>query len=307
MNAFADWLFSVLLGWTGTAANSAWNAIVNNQGGIGGFFSRFWLPIVLLLVVGGTLLDYAVWFARWKPYLVWRSWLTRRRRERVMAHDAQQLERGQMDPGTQNTIADWVTTPQDHYPVYDLPYTGEQEAAPYWDAQPDQWVAPQQTEKWAYMPPQLEEVPLPLPPEHGQPEPYLPPAPVTPDMMPEPDPMPAPRPFYFPPIEEQSPESWFPQQHAAPYQEPPVDSPLPQAPVRKRRTERARQNRAATLLTNLRDRLGTAEDQESMIDGLPSPIREEDAFHEAVYPSNYRYQQPDANGHYNNQNGNGQP
>ena len=287
MNAFADWLFSVLLGWTGTAANSAWNTVVNNEGGISYFFSRYWLPIVVLLVLGGTLLDYAVWFARWKPYLVWRSWLTRRHRERALARDAHQLEQGEMDPTAQHTIADWVATPPEEYPVYDLPLQEEASAYPHWTDPSAQWVQPVQTDPWAYMPPAQQ------PAEDVQPTQFSWQTPVVPDAPEQSDtPTFDPAAYAQPYAElEAQQDVWFPEQ-VQPYQEPVPQPPAPQAPTRKRRSERGRQRRAKELFSQLRDRLGQQDDAESMIDGLPSPVREEDAFHEAVYPHNYRYNAP---------------
>ncbi len=294
MNAFADWLFSVLLGWTGGAANRAWNAIVNNDGGISGFFARFWLPIVLLLIVAGTLVDYAVWFARWRPYLVWRSWLTRRRRHRNMTQEAQQLAHGDMDPQTREAIADWVIAPQDYSVYADMP----QEVAepPYADYQaaPQDWPAPEETNNWAYMPPVQEAAPTPYPvpePAPEQPAAWYPaevPEPYLQDMPVDP-PAPVVPPFQFPREEEQAPMDWFSQLPVSPYQENTGNAPAPQSAPRRRRSERSRQTRALELLSNLRERLGTTEDEDSMIDGLPSPVKEQDAFHEAVYPTNYRY------------------
>lgn len=290
MNAFADWLFSILLGWTGTAANSAWNAVVNAAGGISTFFSRFWLPIVLLLILGGVMMDYIVWFARWRPYLVWRSWFTRRKRRRAYAEDAHQLEHGDMDAGTLNTIADWVATPQDQYPVYDLPgtaYEEEQWAAPH----PD-WAAPEQSEHWAHMAADQENQPP--PPSYGatwqQPamQPYAQPYPYS-----QPPPEPASQQTAFQhPFEAQQPGDWFAQGPADMNQQEAVEPPSPQQPRRRRRSERSRQRITRDLLETLRSRLSQAEDDEGMIDGLPSPVREEDAFHEAVYPQNYRYHMP---------------
>lgn len=82
MNAFADWLFSALLGWTGRAANSAWNAVTNGSGGFGRFFAHAWFPLLLILLAAGTLFDFGIWFFRWRPDRLWRSRKARRRASR---------------------------------------------------------------------------------------------------------------------------------------------------------------------------------------------------------------------------------
>jgi len=328
VNAFADWLFNLMFGWMGTAANSAWNAVVNSTSGTGSFFSRYWLGIVLLIIIGGTVLDYAVWLVRWRPYLVWRSWLTRRLRSRRLQQTAQDLEYTDMDDHTLNTIADWVSTPQEAYPLdglqqqglSPLPYAdmsadagypveyvdpnsvpvggyGQQGAAYpplYPPVQPDAWQPPDLGTQDAYQP-------APLWQEHT-PAQYTPPADI--DYSPQAAP---PQPLYPDSFEADdlslAPEpgnGWggFTQGENL--------APAPSGEGRRRRSDRSSRMRSAQrLFDGLRERLQT-EDEEGMIDGLPSPVRQEDAFHEAVYPNSYRYQQPDYHGHANH-NGQEQP
>ena len=57
MNFIADSLFSVLLGWTRSLFNDLWNMITNDSSGFTGFLQRFWLPIILILLIGATLID----------------------------------------------------------------------------------------------------------------------------------------------------------------------------------------------------------------------------------------------------------
>lgn len=323
MNAFADWLFNVLFGWMGTAANSAWNAVVNSTGGMGSFFSQYWLGIVLLLIIGGTVLDYLVWFVRWRPYLVWRSWLTRHRRSRSLQQTAQDLEHTDMDPNTLNTIADWVATPQDAYPLDGLhagalPYADDPQAAGY-NARAYNPPAPPYPEQGEAMPPLMQQAPS----QVWQPQPMdeqdvYQPAPLWGTPAPIPEEPPYAPPAYTAPVYPGQP--YAPQQplYAEDFEgdnlslapEPasawpdftrPQGEPVP-GPAeggRRRRSDRGGRMRSAKRLFNgLREHL-QPEDDESMIDGLPSPVRQEDAFHEAVYPNSYRYQQPDYN--HNNQ------
>lgn len=321
MNAFADWLFSVMFGWMGTAANSAWNAVVNATSGTGSFFSRYWLCIVLLIIIGGTVLDYAVWLVRWRPYLVWRSWLTRRRRTRHLQRTAQDLEHTDMDDQTLNTIADWVSTPQDAYPLDGLypepspiPYANAPQAAGYIPTEfidPNSAPAVPYNQQIASYPPSY-----PQPADHGwqpsaqnayQPAPLWPPAAPVQYMPPEPDTMPqaAPPQTLYP--EAFKTDSFSPAEEVSnpwgnDFSQPEDFSPSPASASRRRRSEKNRRLRSAQrLFSGLKEHLQN-EDQESMIDGLPAPVRQEDAFHDPVYPSTYRYQQPDYNS-INNQNG----
>ena len=74
MNAFADSLFSMLFGWLRALVQGLWNAV--SSGGLGGFFTWLgdhWLWVVLILVLGATVLDFVIWFIRWRPYLVWKT------------------------------------------------------------------------------------------------------------------------------------------------------------------------------------------------------------------------------------------
>ena len=265
MNAFADWLFSVLLGWTSTAANSVWNSVVNAAGSISGFFTRFWLPIVILLILGGTLLDYTVWFVRWRPYLVWRSWLRRRSRHRKDAAAIHELDRSNMDDGTLNTIAGWVASPQDAQPV-------EQVSSSFY-AQ-DGYAA----------------TPLIFEQEQVQHTPYFQPVQEEPALQePFPDAYEEQLPFAPDDLHQAPAVSWEIPPVAYPYSE--EEQSLSPAPARRRRrSDLTRGATARMLLDSLKDRIGQVEDEDSMLDGLPSPVRPEDAFHEPVYPPNYRYQ-----------------
>lgn len=284
MNAFANWLFSVLLGWTGTFANGIWNTVMNESGGISDFFSRFWLPIVLIMIIGGTVLDYTIWFIRWRPYLVWRSWLSRSRRQRDTREAARMLETTQMDDQTMNTIADWVATPQDQGPVYDM----SQEA---WQAQ---GYEPSYEAHAAYEPDYAQ--PQMMPADDWSPQ-EAPPHSAY-EEIPYEQPVAKPLPFQ-PAYHDAEPPAFYQPEPVPQYwqQETAYAAPREQAqaqpgqPIgRRRRSERQRERAAAGFLTGLRERITSSDEEESMLDGLPAPIRQEDAFHEAVYPQGYRYQ-----------------
>ncbi len=371
MNAFADWLFRALLGWTGQAANSIWNAVVNSAGGISDFFSRYWLGVLLVLIIGGTVLDYAVWFARWRPYLVWRSWLHRRKRRRMQTDAARSLDQGQMDEQAQSALAGWAAVPQDQSPVNDLydtppPYaTWQQPWQPQWPREQAQQPPVWQEEPAVYAPPANGQPagPWAAAPSAYQPDqnPYAPGAEAAPWQpgpedagYAEPDPEQTFRPPWAVPQqgaaiswqqdsvplplgdgnipyadEPGQPLVWPGQLHYQPLDNeealaPGAVAPLsadsfddslapglaaelyeqpwdpraqePQRPSRRRRTERAKPSGVTRLLSSLKNQLTADNAEETMLDGLPSPVDQQDAFHEAVYPQNYRYQMPHENG-----------
>jgi hypothetical protein len=314
MNAFANWLFSVLLGWTGTLANSVWNTVVNAAGGISDFFSHFWLPIVLVMILAGTVLDYAVWFARWRPYLVWRSWLNRHLRSRHEQRAAHSLEYNEMDDRTLGTIADWVQTPQDQSPVYALDGT-QQDYISH-----NSYTYPQQN---PYM---LNEQPVPYSPYPPNQSPSYDNQLLVTDEAPYDAPAGS---SYFTPVQEYAqtgdaalPFNGYAQpQESLHYED--FDNPdapwtlddgfaetnaaqvpapeLSQGPLRNRRSLREKQrSKPLHFLSDLRQRIAQPDSEEGMLDGLPSPVNRQDAFHEAVYPQGYRYQDP------NNRPGGGQ-
>ncbi len=306
MNAFANWLFSLLLGWTGTLANSVWNAVVNAAGGISDFFTRFWFPIVLIMILAGTVLDYAVWFARWRPYLVWRSWLSRHRRNRHAQRAAHSLEHHDMDDRTLGTIADWVQTPQDQDPVYALDgtqqdyllashnaYLQQNPYLPQSQAETDPHYAPDQSPAYDDQPGLMEYAPYSTPAS----EPYF--TPVLEYTQADDTALPF-NTFAQPrePLrygDQDNPDApWTPDNgYSESYAEQDSGDEAPSGPIRNRRSLREKQRpKPLHFLSDLRRRIVQPDNDEGMLDGLPSPVNRQDAFHEAVYPQSYRYQDP---------------
>lgn len=308
MNAFADWLFSTMFGWMGTAANSAWNAIVNASGGISNFFSEYWLFIVLILIIGGTVMDYAVWFVRWRPYLVWRSWFTRNSRQRKHRRYVNDLEQEDMDDDARSALADWVSTSQDNYPE------NNQDSYPPFQfdsnlAEPDIFsplasFSPEQYDNAPYVSQEFSNHHIVgvhdnqgLWPQnhadgvldHQQPGisqagwsqgTYVP----INEYMPQPG---------HDQACESSADSGFetPASYEHAYIQQTDLEATPPVSLRSRRSERSKRSTPAKkLLSQLKERLGQSENQETMLDGLPSPVRREDAFHEPIYPQSYHYQ-----------------
>ncbi|MBQ9265118.1 MAG: hypothetical protein IJ189_13050 [Clostridia bacterium] len=88
MNTFSNSLFTFLFGWARSLIESVWNAAA--EGKLSGFFTWLgdhWMIVVVALCLGGTVMDFLIWMIRWRPYLVWRSflrkWARRFRGEKV--------------------------------------------------------------------------------------------------------------------------------------------------------------------------------------------------------------------------------
>lgn len=74
MNAFANTLFSLLLGWVKALAQAVWNLF--SEDGAGGFLTWLgdhWLPVVAFICLCGVVVDMLIWLLRWRPDLVWRT------------------------------------------------------------------------------------------------------------------------------------------------------------------------------------------------------------------------------------------
>ena len=92
MGQFAGPLFSLLLGWVQTAVSWLWGLITNADAGAwGAWLMEHWLPLTVLLCIGGVAADFLVYLLRWQPYRVWGSFLCRfSRREELSGETAEQ-------------------------------------------------------------------------------------------------------------------------------------------------------------------------------------------------------------------------
>ena len=76
MGSFANTVFSTLLGWVQNLVSVIWSALTSED--VNPFFlylSKNWLKIAAVLCVVGLAVDFIVYFFRWRPYEVWRSFL----------------------------------------------------------------------------------------------------------------------------------------------------------------------------------------------------------------------------------------
>lgn len=290
MNFIADSLFSVLLGWTRSLFNNLWNMLTNDSAGFTGFLQRFWLPIIIILLLGGTLIDYIIWLVRWRPYYIWSA----RIRER--------LQRKQLNR-TSHYMEDL-----DHSPL-DLPeyqqFQQEQNAAlldepVYFDFQ-------------AVHSPQQEAVPEYFPEfaQQAQPDPFVPELPWS-NLQKQPE----------APIDlQQDAHNWLQQDDDGHFQpdddtqyivteEPHEQQQLPypwlEAPktplethssleqaetaIRRRRAGSKRREQVNVFKT-LKDTFFVTDDNMEPVDSIQAPIAQEDAFHKPFYPQSYSYKE----------------
>ena len=78
MGSFAASVFNLLLGWIRGLVSSLWELINSNQAREGlTWLGDNWLWLVIIIAVAGLAVDYVIWFIRWRPYYVWRSWWRR--------------------------------------------------------------------------------------------------------------------------------------------------------------------------------------------------------------------------------------
>ena len=290
MNAFADWLFSLLLGWTGRAANSVWNALTNSTQGISAFFSRYWLPILIVLVIGGTVADYVIWFVRRRPHYVWRSKFMQRDWERQLNGTEQTMEHGEMSSEYLKEIAGWVSD-QEEPPLPELwqdapqtQYSPYGEYSPQAEFVPEAAYSPQaglSNEQYSNAPvywqdsAPMSEDSASVPPETSLPymdeyasEPLLP----------------------YTENAEQPLITAEMQYYYDSYSPPIAEQPVKETPPRRRRSERkhALGEKGGQRISRLFNRMPTHEDEDGMLDGLPPPVSQDAAFHSPVYPDSYR-------------------
>jgi len=78
MGSFAATLFNFMLGWLRNLVSGLWDLTKSQQTrDMLAWLGEHWLTLVLLLAIGGLVVDYLVWLIRWRPYYVWISRLRR--------------------------------------------------------------------------------------------------------------------------------------------------------------------------------------------------------------------------------------
>lgn len=122
MGAFANTLFSVLLGWVQTAASWLWSLVTNAD--VSAWLRWLldnWLPLLLMLCVGGVVIDFLVYLIRWQPYRVWGRFLCRvsgKEEAEVPAEEPPVLQRRWIYADGSTSVED-VLSPAREHPMAD--------------------------------------------------------------------------------------------------------------------------------------------------------------------------------------------
>ncbi|MBR4360893.1 MAG: hypothetical protein IKP32_09780 [Clostridia bacterium] len=325
INSFADSLFRFLFGWARGLLQRIWDAAFS--GGFSGFFTWLgdhWLLVTLLLCLIGTVVDFAVWMIRWRPYLVWRTKLRRVLRF-LGGRGEESTNPRQFARGYRGAVALDMSQMGYMPPPPEEKLTEEEWKSPTGRWQRSQGMEPaDQTPAAPAAPsPVVTAPPMGTPPFTGarQPAPTQPMAapapaaqmaPAMPAVVPAGYQQAAPgyssagyQPATMPQQAQSAPyaPAAAPQQEdsgrmrrftpAADYELPPIEPSRPNSAYttdlpsarRKRRSDKYDRRRATW-----RQRLANAtEEEEGMLDGLPPVVDRQQAFHEPVYPQ----QQPD--------------
>ena len=74
MGSFANNVFSILLGWLQGLISMIWSAMTAKDGNsFLQVLGNNWIKIAVILCAAGLIADFAVYFFRWAPYKVWRT------------------------------------------------------------------------------------------------------------------------------------------------------------------------------------------------------------------------------------------
>lgn len=80
MGSFANSLFKIMLGWLQGVVATVWSAFTSENGSaLFNWIGRNWILIAAVLCVAGLVADLCVYILRWKPFRVWKSFLSRGR------------------------------------------------------------------------------------------------------------------------------------------------------------------------------------------------------------------------------------
>ncbi|MBQ6398966.1 MAG: hypothetical protein IJI21_02490 [Clostridia bacterium] len=80
MGSFANSVFSALLGWIQSIAQSVWNALSTApKDSALSWAGRNWIPLAVALCAFGVICDFVVYLFRWRPLRVWRRFFRRGR------------------------------------------------------------------------------------------------------------------------------------------------------------------------------------------------------------------------------------
>ena len=121
MNGFANTLLTLLLSWLRVLINNLWRVLSSEDGGaFYQFLSANWKVLVLVLCVGGFVIDRIIYLFRWRPYYVWMSKLRRLRHAPSSEQVPEETPLPAMEPGGQD--APYADTPYPDASYPNAPY-----------------------------------------------------------------------------------------------------------------------------------------------------------------------------------------
>ena len=128
MEGFSISVFKLTLGWSRNVVQTVWNGIFDPlSGGFVSWIGDHWLLLFLILCITGAVLDLLVYFFRWRPLQVWKSYFRRRKLRK----------NGGISPTSTHEESDGERTGGEYQPVFaanayhDEPYTAiETEKSP---------------------------------------------------------------------------------------------------------------------------------------------------------------------------------
>ena len=83
MGGFSNSLFRGMIGWIRSVFSEIWSTSESGDSiSLLEWVSQHWITLVLFLCLIGLAADLAVYFFRWKPHLVWRSFFKRKEKTR---------------------------------------------------------------------------------------------------------------------------------------------------------------------------------------------------------------------------------
>lgn len=95
MSGFANTVFTLLVGWFQTVVSLIWSGLSGkDDGNVLTWIGNHWIVIVIILCVIGSIVDLSVYIARWKPFVVIRSYFARKKEKYIPDHAVPAAETG---------------------------------------------------------------------------------------------------------------------------------------------------------------------------------------------------------------------
>ncbi len=105
--SFFSRLVEGVLGWFQQLVNQFVNAASNNSGRLlSGFLSAGWKGLLVILLVGGVVLNIVIYIQRWKPHWWWFA------KKRMVVDDGLVQQRKKPAPGAHSAAAGKASTPK---------------------------------------------------------------------------------------------------------------------------------------------------------------------------------------------------